>query len=236
MWRRRTFWTPLVHVYSNGFPERGRHNLQRACKHSFKLQHRSSPIILGLKVDPEEQAGERRIWTVGGTEIERRSRVSTTDCSGPQRENLTANYNGVSAYLAALKVFSVRRGRVKQAKASRARWGMGDRPMREATLITTMSRRPTIPDVTVSASLRLCPDCAPTLSPFPRIATVSPTSCLFPSLPRFLTVYPIFVPRCSDVGNFKHVGITFAVIKEDRFCLTPDSTQRVVWLIIRSVV
>lgn len=39
------------------------------------------------------------------TEIERRSR----DCLGATaRENLTANYNGVSAYLTALKVFSMR--------------------------------------------------------------------------------------------------------------------------------
>jgi len=85
------------------------------------------------------------------------------------------------------------------------------------------SRRPTILDITVSASLRLCPDCAPTPSPFPRIATVSPSLCLLLSLPHFLTVYLIFVMRCSDVGNFKHAGTTFAMIKEDRFCLTPDS-------------
>lgn len=90
--------------------------------------------------------------------------------------------------------------------------------MRETTLITATSRRPTIPDVTVSASLRLCPDCAPTLSPFPRIATVSLALCLplafSHSLPQ---------PRATVLGCRKFQTRRYNFRRDQGRSLLPDA-------------
>lgn len=81
---------------------------------------------------------------------------------------------------------------------------------------------------------RLCLDCVPSFSLSLSISIFSyhtPTS-LFLSLFLPYVSSPSALSPCSYTGNFKHARTTFIVIKEDRFCMTPDFNHQF-WLIIR---
>lgn len=177
-------------------------------------------------------------------QIERRSLARLHRLfEGAAGENLTTNYNGFWLISRPWK-FSPCDSTGETTKASRAGKGrMRSHEMREATLITATFWRPAIPDVTFSLGPRLCPDCTPTFSLSLFLSLHFLASHLYGlflslsltiSLSRARIFLPLALSSCSDAGNFKHVGTTFVVIKEDRFCLMLDSSHRV-WLIIRDM-
>jgi len=131
--------------------ERDRHNLRRISANTrLNSNNRSPTIIVGLKLSSEGRTND------GQRNRERRflPRLYRPLFARAQWENLIANYNGVSAYLAALKVFS----KVRQSGRNSASESYTARSSLDA-----WDRINYVPSHPLSCS-RLCPDCTSTVS------------------------------------------------------------------------